>query len=107
MITTSTIINITKVLRAGEVSTHSTSSCSIFVKHSGETRRFNATSVVNTTTIASGSILFSDIATWGDGSYSFYITAESNSDQDTNGITYTKIGTGYFRKITNSNVITI
>ena len=43
----------------------------------------------------------------GDGSYSFYIGAENNDDLDVGGINLQRIGTGYIKKITNSNTLII
>ena len=44
---------------------------------------------------------------WGDRSYSFHISAEKNDDLDVSWINLQRIGTGYIKKITNSNTLII
>ena len=107
MITTSNTVTITKTLRYGVPTSYTTNNVSLFMSHSGEQRRFNATSVVNATDTSSGLITFSGISLWGDGSYSVYITGENNNDIDVNGIGLTKLGTGYIKKITNVSTLEV
>ena len=108
MITTSDIVEIKKVLRLGNVTTYSLDNVSLFIKSTGEEKRFNATSVVNATATSQGLITFSDVSLWnGDGNYSLYITAEDSVDIDVNGTKLVKLGTGYIKKITNADSLVI
>ena len=107
MITTSESVNVNKVIRLGTVTTYAPGSVSLFVKHEGTQKRFTATTVTNASLTSTGLIKFTSIPLWGDGSYSFYITAESNNDLDTNGIGLDKLATGYIKKITNESTITV
>ena len=91
MITTSTTVTIQKVIRLGSITAYSTGSVSLFITHENVQKRFTASSVVNS----------------GDGSYSFYITAEDNGDLDTNSVGLTKLATGYIKKITSSSTLVI
>lgn len=105
MITTSEYITIRKTLRKGTVSSYDTSGTSLFLKHNGEQRRFNADVIVNSLINGDGYIRFDLVPLWGDGSYSLSITAENNSDLDTNGVKLVTLATGYIKKITNSNTL--
>lgn len=107
MITTSENVTINKVLRLGVVTTYAPESVSLFIKHEGTQKRFTATSVTNSTLSANGSVVFESVPLWGDGSYSMYITAESNADLDTNGVGLTKLATGYIKKITNESTLVL
>ena len=107
MITTSGSVTIQKVIRAGVVTSYEADKVSLFIKSNGEQKRYNATSVVNATTTASGLITFSAVPLATDGSYSLYITAESVSDLDTSGVLLEKLATGYIKKITNVSTLTI
>lgn len=107
MITTSEKVTIKKVLRYGVKTTLTTQNTSLFIYHGGEQKRFNATTVVNSTATSSGLITFVDVPLWGDGSYSMYITTENNNDIDVNGVVFDKIATGYLKKITNRNEMEI
>lgn len=107
MITTSESINVNKVLRLGVVTTYAPENISLFIKHEGIQKRFTATSVLNSTLSANGSVVFDSVPLWGDGSYSMYITAESNTDLDTNGVGLTKLATGYIKKITNETTLVV
>ena len=107
MITTSENINVNKVIRSGVVTTYTPDRVSLFIKHDGLQKRFTATSVTNASTTASGLIVFAGVPLWGDGSYSFYITAEDGTDLDTNGVGLQKLATGYIKKITNTDTVTV
>lgn len=107
MITTSGSVTIQKVIRAGVATSYAADKVSLFIKSNGEQKRYNATSVVNATTTASGLITFSAVPLAADGSYSLYITAESVSDLDTSGVLLEKLATGYIKKITNVSTLTI
>lgn len=107
MITTSGTINIHKTLRHGIVTNYIEPRVSLFITHNNVQKRFNATEVKNSTTTSSGLVRFSDIPLWGDGSYSFHISAENNDDLDASGVNLQRIGTGYIKKITNSNTLII
>ena len=105
MITTSSSINITKTLRKGSITTYGTSNISLFIKTNGTQKRFDATTVINSSVDANGLITFSNVPLWEDGSYSLYITAENNNNLDVNGIDLVTLATGYIKKITNSNML--
>lgn len=107
MITTSENVTIQKVIRAGVVTSYTADNVSLFIKYNGEQKRFNASSVVNATTTASGLIEFASLPLWGDGSYSLYITAEGVSDLDTSGVILDKLATGYIKKITNVSTLVL
>ena len=107
MITTSSIITITKTLRHGVPTSYTINNISLFISHSGEQRRFNATSVVNATATSSGLITFSCIDLWEDGSYSVQITGENSNDIDVKGTGLTKLGTGFIKKITDTNLLAL
>ena len=105
MITTSTSINVHKELRSGKITSYTLDKVSLFMVHDGVQKRFNATSITNATANAEGLIVFNNVPLWGDGSYSFYITAENNADLDVSGVNLVKLASGYVRKITNVNTI--
>ena len=107
MITTSEIVTITKVLRLGPVTTYSLDGVSLFIKNNGDQKRYNATSLVNSREMANGLITFENIPLVNDGSYSFYVTAETNTDMDTNGTNLVKLATGYIKKITSNSILAI
>ena len=107
MITTSENVTIQKVIRMGSVTTHTPENVSLFIKHDNIQKRFTATTVVNAGLTSSGLITFSEVPLWGDGGYSFYITAESNDDLDTNGVGLERLATGFIKKITNESTIVV
>ena len=105
MITTSNSINIHKELISGKITSYTLDKVSLFMVHDGVQKRFNATSITNATANAEGLIMFNNVPLWGDGSYSFYITAENNTDLDVSGVNLVKLASGYVKKITNVNTI--
>ena len=105
MITTSGIINIHKTLRHGMVTNYTAGKISLFITHNNIQKRFTSNEVTNSTKTSSGLIKFNSIELWGDGSYSFHITAESEEDLDISGVNLQRIGTGYIKKITNSDTL--
>ena len=105
MITTSASINIHKELISGKITNYTLDKVSLFIVHDGVQKRFNATSITNATANAVGLIVFSNIPLWGDGSYSFYITAENVADIDTSGVNLIKLASGYVKKITSIDTI--
>lgn len=107
MVTTSDTVNIQKVLRIGTVTNYTIDNVSLFIKHDSLQKRFNATSVVNSTLTSTGLITFSAIPLWGDGSYSLNISAENNNDIDINGVQLDRLGTGYINKITNQSTLIV
>jgi len=107
MITTSEIITITKTLRLGVVSEYSIEGVSLFIKNNGDQKRYNATSVINSTEMSNGLITFSNVPLASDGSYSLYITAETNIDIDTDGTSLLKLATGFIKKITNESTLSL
>ena len=107
MITTSGTINIHKTLRHGVATSYTANKVSLFITHDNIQKRFDATEVTNSTTTSSGIIKFTGITLWGDGSYSFYITAENNTELDVSGFNLQRIGTGYIKKITNSATLSM
>lgn len=107
MITTSSVITINKVLRLGPVTTYSAATVSLFIKVNGVQKRYDATSVVNSTSTSTGLVTFVDIPLSVDGNYSFYITAENNSDLDVSGVALDKLATGFIKKISNVSILTI
>jgi hypothetical protein len=107
MITTSTSVTIQKVIRMGAVTTYSTGTVSLFMKHDNLQKRFTASTVTNATATSTGLITFTSVPLWGDGGYSFYITAEGNADLDTNGVGLDRLATGYIKKITNESTIVV
>lgn len=105
MITTSTSINIHKELISGKITSYTLDKVTLFIVHDGVQKRFNATSITNATANAEGLIVFSKVPLWGDGSYSFYITAENVADMDVSGVDLIKLASGYVKKITNIDTI--
>lgn len=107
MITTSGTINIHKTLMKGINTNYFAEKVSLFITYNNIQKRFDATEVTNSTPTSSGIIKFTGIPLLGDGSYSFYITAENYGDLDVSGVNLQRIGTGYIKKITNSNTLNI
>ena len=107
MITTSSSVNIRLTLKIGASSGYTLDNVSLFITHDQIQKRFNPTSVVNSTTTSTGLITFENVALWGDGNYSFYVTHENYSSLDTTGVNITKLGSGYIKKITNENTVEI
>ena len=107
MITTSEIINIHKTLRHGVDTNYTVNKVSLFIARNNIQKRFNAYEITNSSKTSNGLIRFNNIQLWGDGSYSFYITAENDGDLDASGVNLQRIGTGYIKKITNSNTLNI
>jgi len=107
MITTSENVNIHKVIRLGSITEYTVDNVSIFITHDGIQKRFAPTIVTNANLTSLGMIEFNNVPLWGDGSYSFYITAENNSDLDTSGVNLSRLATGYIKKITNVSTITV
>ena len=105
MITTSNSINIHKELISGKITSYTLDKVSLFMVHEGVQKRFNATSITNATANAEGLIVFNNVPLWGDGSYSFYITAENVADLDVPGVDLVKLASGYVKKITNVDTI--
>lgn len=107
MITTSGIINIHKTLRHGVVTNYAANKISLFITHNNIQKRFTSNEVINSSKTSSGIVKFNNIELWGDGSYSFHITAENEEDLDISGVNLQKIGTGYIKKITNSDTLSM
>ena len=107
MITTSGIINIHKTLRHGVETDYTAEKISLFITHNNIQKRFTSNEVTNSTKTSSGLVKFDGIELWRDGSYSFHITAENEEDLDVSGVNLQKIGTGYIKKITNSDTLNI
>lgn len=105
MITTSNSINIHKELISGKITSYTLDKVSLFMVHDGVQKRFNATSIINATDNVAGLIAFNNIPLWGDGSYSFYITAENVADMDVSGVDLVRLASGYVKKITNIDTI--
>lgn len=105
MITTSSTVNINKVLRHGVATSYTPDRISLFMSHDGTQKRFTANSVTNATATSSGLVIFTSVPLWGDGSYSLYITAENSADLDVTGVNLEKIATGFIKKITNVNTL--
>ena len=105
MITTSEIINIHKTLRHGVETDYTANKISLFITHNNIQKRFTSNEVTNSTKTSSGLVKFDGIELWGDGSYSFHITAENEEDLDISGVNLQRIGTGYIKKITNSDTL--
>jgi hypothetical protein len=107
MITTSSTITINKVLRLGPVTTYTANAVSLFIKVNDVQKRYDASSVVNSTGTSSGLVTFTNIPLAVDGNYSFYITAENNNDLDVSGVSLDKLATGFIKKISSVNVLTV
>ena len=107
MITTSEIINIHKTLRHGVETNYTANKISLLITHNNIQKSFTSNQVTNSTKTSSGLIKFDGIELWGDGSYSFHISAENNADLDISGVNLQRIGTGYIKKITNSDTLNI
>ena len=107
MITTSSTINIQKILKAGVVTSYTTDKVSVFITNNGSQKRYNATSITNATTDVAGLIVFSGVPLDDYGSYSLYVTAESVSDLDTKGVSMVKLGLGYIKRIPADNTLVI
>ena len=107
MITTSENINIHKTLKEGIDTNYTAGKVSLFITCDNIQKRFNAYEITNSSKTSTGLIKFNNIQLWGDGSYSFYITAENDGDLDVSGVNLQRIDTGYIKKITNSNTLNI
>ncbi len=107
MITTSATIDIQKVLRAGLVTAYTTDKVSVYITNNGSQKRYNAASITQSTANTAGSIVFTGVPLDAYGSYSLYITAESVSDLDTNGVSMVKLGSGYIKRIPVDNTLVI
>ena len=107
MITTSSTINIQKILRAGVVTSYTTDKVSVFITNNGTQKRYNATSITQATALAAGVIVFTGIPLEAYGSYSLYITAEGNSDLDASGVSMVKLGSGYIKRIPVENTLIV
>ena len=107
MITTSEIINIHKTLRHGVETDYTADKVSLFITHNNIQKRFTSNEVTNSSKTSSGLVKFDGIELWGDGSYSFHITAENKEDLDISGVNLQRIGTGYIKKITNSDTLSM
>ena len=107
MITTSEIINIHKTLRHGVETDYTENKISLFITHNNIQKRFTSNEVTNSSKTSSGLVKFDNIELWGDGSYSFHITAENEEDLDISGVNLQRIGTGYIKKITNSDTLSM
>ena len=107
MITTSSMVTINKVLRLGPVTAYTADKVSLFIKVNGVQKRYDATSVVNSTGTSTGLVTFDNVPLIVDGNYSFYITAENNSDLDVSGVALDKLATGFIKKISNVSTLTI
>lgn len=107
MITTSESITIKKVLRLGVITAYTVDNVSLFIKANGTQKRYNATSMVNATATSTGLVTFENVLLPEDGGYSFYITAESVTDLDTDGISLNRLATGYVKKITNATEVIV
>ena len=105
MITTSSTVTINKVLRLGPVTTYNVDKISLFIKVNGVQTRYNATSVVNSSSTSTGLVSFVDIPLPVDGNYSFYITGDSSDDLDISGTQLSVLATGFVKKITSTNVL--
>lgn len=106
MITAYTNIVINKVLKKGVVTSYTSDKVSLFIKHEGVQKRYNPTSITNSSVSSDGSIVF-NVSLWGDGSYSMYITAENNSDMDTNGVQLVTLASGYVKKISDNGTMSL
>lgn len=107
MITTSEAINIQKTLRSGVITNYIVDKVSVFITNNGSQKRYNATSITQATSTTAGLIEFTGIPLDAYGSYSLYITAESGSDLDTNGVSMVKLGSGYIKRIPVNNTLII
>lgn len=107
MITVSSSINVTVKLNKGVITNYGTNIVSLFIKCNGIQKRFDASSVTNSTVGTDGSVVFSNVPLWQDGSYSVYVTAESSSDLDVNGVMLVTLATGYIKKITNESTLVL
>ena len=107
MITVSPVINVTVKLNKGINSGYTAEATSLFIKCNGIQKRFDASSVVNSTVTADGLVTFSGVSLWQDGSYSVYVTTESSTDLDASGVSLITLSTGYIKKITNESTLVL
>lgn len=107
MITTGTSVTVTKVLPKGVVTAYTTGQVSLYVNYRGVLTRYNAASITNSTATVDGVITFNSVACTLDGSYTLHIVNESVADLDTNAVTSTTIGRGFFQKATNNTTIAL
>lgn len=107
MITTSSSVTIQKTLRSGIVTNYTTDKVSVFITNNGSQKRYNATSITNATSNAAGLVVFTNVPLDAYGSYSLYVTAESVSDLDTNGVSMVKLGSGYIKRIPVESTLVI
>lgn len=107
MITTSSTVTINKLLRLGPVTTYTADKVSLFIKINGIQTRYNATSVTNSSGTNTGLLVFANIPLTVDGNYSFYITGDSSVDLDVSGVQLSTLATGFIKRITSTNVLTV
>lgn len=108
--TTATSISVNLSLPAGTDTSYTTFSVSLYVTYKGTIRRWNPTSVTNSTEETSGSIIFNGIAIPDNGTYVLEIKEENNLDLDTGGVTISRlnpIARKVIRKVTSSSIIAI
>lgn len=105
MITTSSNVNIRKILKHGVVTNYTADRISLFMSCNGTQKRFTANGVTNSSATSSGLIRFDSVPLLGDGTYSLHITAENLSDLDVSGVSLNKIATGFIKKITNVSTL--
>ncbi len=107
MITTSSSVTIQKTLRSGIATNYTADKVSVFITNNGSQKRYSATNIVNATSNAAGVVVFTGVPLDEYGSYSLYVTAESVSDLDTNGVSMVKLGSGYIKRIPVESTLVI
>lgn len=107
MITTSSTVTVTKVLRLGVITLYNVNNVSLFISHNGVQKRIDASAVVNSTLTSQGLITFSNVPLWEDGNFSLYVTSESSTDLNVSNTSLFKLGSGYIKKITNVATLAI
>lgn len=87
-VSTGTAISVSKTLPAGVVTTYA--NVSLYVLFNGVTKRYNAT-VVNSTATVAGSISVASLTLADIGTHVCTFSTESAADLDTNGIVITPL----------------
>jgi hypothetical protein len=95
-------------IKWGDTFAYNPDRMSMMIKHDGvtKTQRVLFTSqyeLILPSEGVDGYVDFGYIPLWGDGQYSYTVYRENITDQDTSGVVYTKMTSGYFRKVTPSS----
>lgn len=104
MVTTNSTVTVRKVLGAGKTTDYTVDNVSLFLKNKNGTKRFNPTSVTNSSATVVGLLVF-EVPLPELGSYTVKVSAENDSDLDVSGVQINVLATGFIQKIANESVL--